>query len=287
MAQQLADNDARVTALRDDVARSILEMRQAQRRSPSGTDGRAAAGRRAPPAGTPQSAFVDEIKRQLQSEMGLLPVRLLRERKRELRRAERLRQRSARPATARPAISGNGYFITVKHGVIALDEPAEGREPRRITSIKIRYKGKDLPARVVDSGDANVEVHPGDWAIIKVRGEIDLPPLQHRHVLRLRLRRADLPAGQRLLEGHHPQHRLRRAAHGQRPGHLPDRRPSGRVGRRRARTSTAISSASRSAGCRATTASRSSCRCAPRCSARCPACRAARDAGEPSSGVGD
>jgi hypothetical protein len=46
-----------------------------------------------------------------------------------------------------------------------------------VTSIKILYHGKQLKARVVDSGAADVEVHPGDWAIIKVREEIDLPPL--------------------------------------------------------------------------------------------------------------
>jgi hypothetical protein len=73
---------------------------------------------------------------------------------------------------------GDGYFVTVKHGVIALDDSADGREARRITSIKIRYKGKDLPARVVDSGNASVEVHAGDWAIIKVSQTLDLPPLQ-------------------------------------------------------------------------------------------------------------
>src|SRR4029434_6053393 len=37
---------------------------------------------------------------------------------------------------------------------------------------------EDLPARVVDSGDASVEVHSGDWAIIRVRGEVDLPALR-------------------------------------------------------------------------------------------------------------
>ena len=68
---------------------------------------------------------------------------------------------------------GQGYFITVKHGVMALDEPDEGRGSRRIENIKIRYKGKDLPARVVDAGNADVEVHPGDWAIIKVRGTVE------------------------------------------------------------------------------------------------------------------
>ena len=59
-----------------------------------------------------------------------------------------------------------------------LEETVEGRETRRIESIKIRYKGRDLKARLVDSGDANVEVHPGDWAIIRVRGTIDLKPLR-------------------------------------------------------------------------------------------------------------
>jgi hypothetical protein len=73
---------------------------------------------------------------------------------------------------------GNGYFITVKHGVIALDEPVDGRDTRKIVSIKVRYKGKDIPARVVDAGNADVEVHPGDWAIIRVRSEIDLPALR-------------------------------------------------------------------------------------------------------------
>jgi len=72
---------------------------------------------------------------------------------------------------------GKGYFITVKHGVVVLDEN-EGPETRRITSIKIKYKGKEIPAQVVDAGDANVEVHPGDWAIIKVNGHVDLPPLR-------------------------------------------------------------------------------------------------------------
>ena len=38
--------------------------------------------------------------------------------------------------------------------------------------------GKSQPARVVDSGKAKGEVDPGDWAILRVRGEIDLPPLQ-------------------------------------------------------------------------------------------------------------
>jgi hypothetical protein len=174
MSQQIADGDARLTALRDDIARSILKLRERDV-EPSGTNGQ-----RQPDvvtaSGSPQSALVEEIKRQLQSEMGLLPVRLLRERREsfvELNAYDNFGKTSYGTA----GYLGNGYFITVKHGVIALDEPAEARESRRIVSIKVRYKGRDLPAQVVDSGDANVEVHPGDWAIIRVRSQIDLPAL--------------------------------------------------------------------------------------------------------------
>jgi hypothetical protein len=108
--------------------------------------------------------------------MGLVPVRLLRERRDsfvELNASDNFGKTSYGTA----GYLGSGYFITVKHGVIALDEPSEGRESRRIVSITIRHKNRDLAATVVDSGDANVEVHAGDWAIIRVRGTVDLPPL--------------------------------------------------------------------------------------------------------------
>ena len=179
MAQRLADNDARLAALRDEVARDILEIRQSSPFAlPTAT---ATDGERDPgvvtSSGSPRSEFVDEIKRQIQSEMGLFPVRLLRERQEsfvELNAKDSLGKTSYGTA----GYLGDGYFITVKHGVIALDETLEGREPRKISSVTIRYKGKDLPARIVDSGNARSEVHPGDWAIIKVRGQIDLPALK-------------------------------------------------------------------------------------------------------------
>jgi hypothetical protein len=175
LAQQLADNDARVVALRDDMARSILEIRETQG-GPSATDGW-----RNPEivnaTGDSQSAFVDEIKRQIQSEMGLFPVRLLRERRESFVELNAV-DNTGKTSYGTAGYLGNGYFITVKHGVMALDEPVEGRESRRIDDIKIRDKGRDLPARVVDAGDANIEVHPGDWAIIKVRGRVDLKPLR-------------------------------------------------------------------------------------------------------------
>jgi hypothetical protein len=175
MQEQLANNDARLVALQHEVARSILKTRESQM-GLSGTDGQ-----RQPEvvtaSGSGNSALVDEIKRQLQSEMGLMPVRLLRERREsfvELNAVDNFGKTSYGTA----GYLGNGYFITVKHGVIALDETSEGREARRIVSVKVRYRGRDLTARVVDSGDANVEVHSGDWAIIRVRENLDLPALR-------------------------------------------------------------------------------------------------------------
>jgi S1-C subfamily serine protease len=176
MAQAIADNDTRLDELRDDVAQSILQMRQAQAPKPSGTDGQRQPEVVTASGSAVQSSLVEEIKRQIQSEMGLLPVRLLRERREsfvELNAYDNFGKTSYGTA----GYLGNGYFVTVKHGVIALDETSEGREARRITDIKIRYRGKDLSAHVVDAGEADVEVHRGDWAIIKVRSKIDLPPL--------------------------------------------------------------------------------------------------------------
>ena len=175
MAQQIADNDARLSALQDNLARGILRSREGAV-TPSGTDGQRQP-EVVPADGQAQSALIDEIKRQLQSEMGLMPVRLLRERRDsfvELNAVDNFGKTSYGTA----GYLGQGHFITVKHGVVALDDPSEGREGRRIVTITIRHNGKDLPATIVDSGDANVEVHAGDWAIIKVRGKIDLPALR-------------------------------------------------------------------------------------------------------------
>ena len=175
MAQQIADNDARLSALQDNLALGILRSREGTV-VPSGTDGQRQP-EVVPADGEAQSALIDEIKRQLQSEMGLMPVRLLRERRDsfvELNAVDNFGKTSYGTA----GYLGDGYFITVKHGVIALDDPAEGRDGRRIVSITVRHKNRDLPAMLVDSGDANVEVHSGDWAIIRVRGKVDLPALR-------------------------------------------------------------------------------------------------------------
>jgi hypothetical protein len=175
MAERIADNDARLAALQDHLARGILRSREAAV-VPSGTDGQRQP-EIVPADGQAQSALIDEIKRQLQSEMGLMPVRLLRERRDsfvELNAVDNFGKTSYGTA----GYLGDGYFITVKHGVIALDDPEDGRGGRRIVSITIRYRNRDLPATIVDSGDANVEVHSGDWAIIRVRSKVNLPALK-------------------------------------------------------------------------------------------------------------
>jgi Trypsin-like peptidase domain len=72
---------------------------------------------------------------------------------------------------------GHGYFVTVKHAVVALRDEDDRQGARKITSVKIVYRGKEIPARVIDTGDAEAEVHSGDWAIIKTR-DLDLPALR-------------------------------------------------------------------------------------------------------------
>ena len=50
-------------------------------------------------------------------------------------------------------------------------------DPRVINSVKLTIDGRSISARVVDAGDARVEVDSGDWAILKVKENIDLPAL--------------------------------------------------------------------------------------------------------------
>jgi S1-C subfamily serine protease len=123
-----------------------------------------------------RAAIVEDVKRQLQTEMGLLPINMIRDRRQSFVELYSYDDRgSSSYGTA--GYLGNGYFITVKHGVVALGQ--EGlSDPRRIVSVKLMYDGKLIPARVVDSGDAEVEVDPGDWAIIKVKQPVDLPALR-------------------------------------------------------------------------------------------------------------
>lgn len=170
-ARQNAESVERVAALRAEV--DLLRRRDAS--LITGTTGRHMDPTPLSPEAAARAALVEDVKRQLQQEMGLLPINLLRERRNSFVELYSYDDKgSSSYGTA--GYLGNGYFITVKHGVVALGQ--EGLpDPRRITSVKISYNGRSLNARVIDAGDARVEVDPGDWAIIKVREPIDLPPL--------------------------------------------------------------------------------------------------------------
>ena len=170
-ARQSAESDTRIAALKAEIA--LLKRQPLAATGTSGMSG-----------GSPSAAMMDsesrasiveDVKRQLQSEMGLFPVNLLRERRDSFVELYSYDDRgSSSYGTA--GYLGNGYFITVKHGVVALNQDGQS-DPRKITSVKLMYKGQLLTARVVDAGDANIEVDPGDWAIVRVKEKIELTPL--------------------------------------------------------------------------------------------------------------
>jgi S1-C subfamily serine protease len=166
-ARQNADNEAQFAALR-------AELSELRRRGPlaaTGTTGRTADLSNSASV----EAIVDDVKRQLTHEMGLLPLDLLRDRRTSFVELYSYDDRgSSSYGTA--GYLGNGYFITVKHGVVALGQEGAAN-PRTIKAVKIAYEGKLLNASVVDVGDAAVEVDPGDWAIVRVKEQIDLPAL--------------------------------------------------------------------------------------------------------------
>jgi S1-C subfamily serine protease len=172
-ARQNADTEdqlAQIAALR-------TEITQLKRRSNdvTGTVGSAPVAAIAVADDASRAAIVADVKRQLQDEMGLLPLNLLRDRSNSFVELYSYDDRgSSSYGTA--GYLGEGYFITVKHGVVALNQEGQ-TDPRKITSVKLMYKGQLLAAKVVDAGDANVEVDPGDWAIVKVKEKIELTPL--------------------------------------------------------------------------------------------------------------
>jgi S1-C subfamily serine protease len=170
-ARQNADSDGQLAAMKAEIA-------QLKRRS---LEAAATTGRTAPVAASlstedpARASMVADIKRQLQDEMGLLPLNLLRDRSTSFVELYSYDDHgSSSYGTA--GYIGEGYFITVKHGVVALNQEGQS-DPRTITSVKLMYKGQPLNARVVDSGDAKVEVDPGDWAIVKVKEKIEMPAL--------------------------------------------------------------------------------------------------------------
>jgi hypothetical protein len=165
---------ARIDALRDEVRRDL-----GRDPVPAGTTGETSARARrtaVEPSLALRAEMVAQIKQELQSEMGLLPVQLLRERRSsfvELYADDNFGKTNYGTA----GYLGHGYFVTVKHAVVALKDDDDRQGARKIVAIKVVYNGKEVPAKIIDAGKALVEVDSGDWAIIKTR-VLDLPPLK-------------------------------------------------------------------------------------------------------------
>jgi hypothetical protein len=167
--------DARINSLRDEFRRQLGTDGRAAA-VPEGTSGRSVSSNLEAVDPAARDRLMTDIKQQLQSEMGLLPLHLLRERRSsfvELYADDNFGKTNYGTA----GYLGQGYFVTVKHAVVALQDDDNRQGTRKIQSIKIVYKGKQIPARLVDAGTAQIEVDSGDWAIIKTR-DLDLPALK-------------------------------------------------------------------------------------------------------------
>jgi hypothetical protein len=169
--QQLAARDRRIAELRSEMDSIVKAIRDERSTRPAAV--LPTSGTTAEPAVT-RAGLVEEIKSQLQNELGLVPVRLLRDRRRSFVELYAYDNHGhSNYGTA--GYLGDGYFVTVKHAVVALQRDAE--DGRKVTSIKLVFGDRTVAASVVDAGDAATEVDPGDWAILKVKERIDLPAL--------------------------------------------------------------------------------------------------------------
>ena len=166
------DYDAKIDAIREEVRSELGRGRRVDAVVPAGTSGELRDGA----STASRERIVHDIKKELQHEMGLLPLHLLRDRRSsfvELYSTDNFGKTNYGTA----GYLGHGYFVTVKHAVVALKDDDDRQNARQITSVRVVYRGKEIPAKVIDTGDADVEVHTGDWAIIRTR-ELDLPALR-------------------------------------------------------------------------------------------------------------
>ena len=158
---------------------------RAGRRAAGRDGGRIAAGRRRR-IGARQ--MVAEIKEELQNEMGLVPVQLLRDRRSsfvELYSYDNLGKTNYGTA----GYLGNGYFITVKHAVVALpdDDGSGERAQDRVDQGRLPRQG--------DSGEGRrLRATPTSRCTAATgrsssTRELDLPALHADTGYRVRLRR--------------------------------------------------------------------------------------------------
>lgn len=173
-AVEQASYDVRLDAIQAQVRSALTGARQPDGRTIGTSGGRASLPSDPSAAvGHDRATLIQQVKQELQSEMGLVPIQLVRERRSsfvELHTEDSLGKTSYGTA----GHLGGGYFITVKHAVVPL--VSDDGVPRKIVSMRVSYPGGTADARLVDAGDADVEVHSGDWAVIRTR-ELDLPAL--------------------------------------------------------------------------------------------------------------
>ncbi len=157
--------DARIDQLRAEMTLMTREV--------TGTSGVLDAG-----AASARATLLEDLMKELKHEMGLMPISLLRARGESFVELY-ARDNSGQANYGTAGYLGAGYFITVKHAVVALGAGvgADGAASRRIEEVEVVINGRRVPATVVDAGDAEMEVHAGDWAIVKVRSDVGLPAL--------------------------------------------------------------------------------------------------------------
>ena len=166
--------EAQFDALRAELRSQLGKLRTSEV-VPASTMGDGGDGPSGSAPTSPRARMIADIKRELQSEMGLLPLALLRDRRTsfvELYSTDNFGKTNYGTA----GYLGDGYFVTVKHAVVALPD-SDRSSSRKIVKIKILHEGKEIPAKLIDVGDADVEVHTGDWAVIKT-DPVDLPALR-------------------------------------------------------------------------------------------------------------
>jgi hypothetical protein len=163
----LAVYDARLSALQ----RTVAALDRGDARQPTGT-----AGPSLPPVialsapDAPDQALADAVAARVRRELGLVAPRLVRERRASFVELYTIDDTGGTNYGTAGHLGG-GYFITVKHAVVALGGA------RRITAVRLRVGDRVTEADVVDTGDAANEVEPGDWAILRARDPVPLPAL--------------------------------------------------------------------------------------------------------------
>jgi hypothetical protein len=169
---ELAAQAARI----DRLERQLREI--VHRAAPRVVAGTAGIDREGPPVPSPpEPALVEAVAAHVQRDLGLVAPKMLRERRASF---VELYATDARGTTTYGTAGylGDRYFITVKHGVVALQRNEPPEVSRKIESVRLKVGSRLVYADVVDTGDARSEVDRGDWAILRARAPVPLPALR-------------------------------------------------------------------------------------------------------------